>query len=56
MTRMLDPREFFGPHGRIARAMPDYEVRPEQERMMAAVQAAIAASDVCLVEAGTGVG
>lgn len=53
---MTDPREFFGPRGRIARAMPGYEVRPEQERMMAAVQAAIAASDVCLVEAGTGVG
>lgn len=56
MTRMIDPRDFFGPRGRIARAMPGYEVRPEQERMMAAVQCAIAASDVCLVEAGTGVG
>lgn len=56
MTRDTDPRDFFGPHGRIARAMPGYEVRPEQERMMAAVQCAIAASDVCLVEAGTGVG
>ncbi len=51
-----NPNEYFGPSGRIAQAMTNYEVRPEQVAMMDAVQAAIATSDVCLIEAGTGVG
>jgi ATP-dependent DNA helicase DinG len=46
----------FGRGGRVAGAMPDFEHRAEQERMMEAVEAAIAHHDVCLVEAGTGVG
>lgn len=48
--------EVFGRRGLIARAMPGYEHRPEQERMMEAVQTAIARGDIALVEAGTGVG
>ena len=46
----------FGRNGILARAMHDYEHRREQEQMMEAVDAAITHHDVCLVEAGTGVG
>lgn len=48
--------DFFAADGTLSRAMPGYEYRPEQERMMEAVRAAITHDDVCLVEAGTGVG
>ncbi len=54
--RRLTGRDVFGEDGLCARALPDYEHRPEQERMMEAVTAAIAHDDACLVEAGTGVG
>ncbi len=52
-----DPaHDVFGPGGLMARHLPGWEHRPEQERMCAAVARAIAQMDVCLVEAGTGVG
>lgn len=54
--RTLTGRDVFGEGGLCARGLPDYEHRPEQERMMEAVTAAIAHDDACLVEAGTGVG
>lgn len=54
--RPLTGREVFGKDGLCARGLPDYEYRPEQERMMDAVAQAIAHDDACLVEAGTGVG
>jgi len=54
--RYRDSRGVFGSGGLIAGVMRDHEHRPEQERMMEAVQRAIAREDVCLVEAGTGVG
>ncbi len=54
--RPLTGRDVFGEGGLCARGLPDYEHRPEQERMMEAVTAAIAHDDACLVEAGTGVG
>lgn len=56
-ARSVDPaRDVFGPGGLMARHLPGWEHRPEQERMFAAVSRAIANVDVCLVEAGTGVG
>lgn len=54
--RKLSPAKVFGRKGLIAGALPDFEHRPEQERMMKAVGDAIVHDDVCLVEAGTGVG
>ncbi len=54
--RHLSGRDVFGVGGLCARALADYEHRPEQERMMDAVEEAIAHDDACLVEAGTGVG
>lgn len=56
MDRTSRPIDVFGRAGLLARTLPGFEYRPEQERMMAAVEAAIAHSDVCLVEGGTGVG
>lgn len=52
----LKPRQVFGKRGVIAEVLPDFEHRPEQERMMAVVADAIAHDDVCMAEAGTGVG
>jgi len=49
-------RQVFGRGGLCERSLSGYEYRPEQERMMEAVADAIARDDVCLVEAGTGVG
>lgn len=52
----LKPSQVFGKNGLAASALPGYEYRAEQERMMAAVQKAILTDDVIIVEAGTGVG
>lgn len=46
----------FGPSGRLARGLPGYEPRPEQEQMAAAVQRAFAEEAALIVEAGTGTG
>ncbi|MBP7127786.1 DEAD/DEAH box helicase, partial [Myxococcota bacterium] len=51
-----DIEAFFGPGGLLSRSLPGWEHRPEQQRMALAVARAIAQNDVCLVEAGTGVG
>lgn len=48
--------DILGPDGRIARALPHYESRPQQLEMALAVADAIRASRHLLVEAGTGVG
>lgn len=56
MAPPTDIEAFFGPGGVLARSMPGWEYRPEQQRMALAVAGAIARNDVCLVEAGTGVG
>lgn len=52
----ISGRHCFGPSGLVARLMPGYEYRPEQEKMMDVVASAIAHDDILLVEAGTGVG
>lgn len=56
MFLKLKPSQVFGKNGLAASALPGYEYRAEQERMMAAVQKAIMTDDVIIVEAGTGVG
>ena len=53
---VLTPASFFGPGGSVARALKNFETRPEQEQMAAAVYKAIAARSHLVVEAGTGVG
>lgn len=49
-------RDVFGPHGHLARAIPDYEYRPGQLRMARAVAEAIDRKETLLAEAGTGTG
>ncbi|MFO7676312.1 MAG: ATP-dependent DNA helicase [bacterium] len=46
----------FRPGGRLERALPDWEPRPQQLAMARAVEAAFAADGRLAVEAGTGVG
>jgi ATP-dependent DNA helicase DinG len=48
--------EFFGPDGRLAQVLPGYEPRPEQAALADAVEAALAADEHLLAEAGTGTG
>ena len=52
----LDPSSTLGPDGAIARRLPRYEARPEQQAMSAAVARAIQGGGHLMVEAGTGVG
>lgn len=52
----LDVTSVLGEDGRIAARLEDYEPRPEQLEMAREVEAAIAAKEHLLVEAGTGVG
>jgi ATP-dependent DNA helicase DinG len=46
----------FGPGGALARALVDYEPRPEQAALAAAVEHALATGEHLVAEAGTGVG
>ncbi|HZT92321.1 MAG TPA: ATP-dependent DNA helicase [Gaiellaceae bacterium] len=46
----------FGPGGALAHALPEYEPRPEQAALAAAVERALARAEHLLAEAGTGVG
>ncbi|HOW70131.1 MAG TPA: helicase C-terminal domain-containing protein [Phycisphaerae bacterium] len=48
--------DMLGPGGTIARRLPNYEQRPEQLEMAAAVERAFEESRHLVVEAGTGVG
>ncbi|MDB4614068.1 DEAD/DEAH box helicase [bacterium] len=52
----LDVTSVLGEDGRIAARLDDYEPRPEQLEMAREVEAAIAAKEHLLIEAGTGVG
>lgn len=49
-------RDLLGPDGPVARRLPDYEVRPQQLELAAAVAAAIADRRHLIAEAGTGTG
>ena len=53
---MITPAEILGPQGRIAARLKNYEERPQQLAMAAAVAAAIEGRRHLIVEAGTGVG
>jgi ATP-dependent DNA helicase DinG len=48
--------DVFGPGGALARALPDYEPRPEQAALACAVESALATGEHLVAEAGTGVG
>lgn len=52
----MSHHDILGPHGAIARRLPNYEPRAEQLRMADAVADALARPGHLLVEAGTGVG
>lgn len=54
--KRISPSTVFGRNGLLAAIMPGFEYRYEQEQMMGVVEEAIAHHDVCLVEAGTGIG
>jgi len=49
-------KHIFSQTGPLAKAMPNYEVRPEQIEMALDISEAISNSDHLIVEAGTGVG
>ena len=53
---MIKLEEIFGPDGAVGRRLQNYEHRPQQVTMAAAVQDAIGAQEHLMVEAGTGVG
>src|SRR5436190_1624283 len=52
----LDAHAILGPRGRVAQRLKQYEDRPQQLEMAAAVERAIQAGEHLLVEAGTGTG
>ena len=55
----LDPAELsnvFGPGSGMARALPHYEVRPQQAQMMECVAEAFNGDGIAVVEAPTGIG
>lgn len=56
MTTQWDTAGILGPQGRIAARLRQYEDRPQQLEMAAAVAQAIAAKEHLIVEAGTGTG
>ncbi len=49
-------KDIFSPTGLLAKKIPFYEYRPEQEQMAGAVQRAMAQERFLIVEAGTGTG
>ncbi len=53
---MVTSAEILGPDGRIAARLGNYEFRPQQMEMAAAVTAALNDREHLIVEAGTGVG
>ncbi|MCA9175476.1 MAG: DEAD/DEAH box helicase [Planctomycetales bacterium] len=53
---MLTPEHILGASGRIAARLPNYEERPQQLEMAAAVHESLAQGEHLIVEAGTGVG
>jgi ATP-dependent DNA helicase DinG len=52
----MSVQSILGPAGAIAKALPNYEARPEQLEMAEAVAAAIGGARHLMAEAGTGVG
>jgi ATP-dependent DNA helicase DinG len=52
----IDVANLLSPDGAIARRLKDFESRPQQVEMAAAVQRAMSGKSRLVVEAGTGVG
>ncbi|MCH7958929.1 MAG: DEAD/DEAH box helicase [Candidatus Hydrogenedentes bacterium] len=48
--------DHIGPDSAIAKALPDFEVRPQQEQMMNAIARAFNTESIAVIEAPTGVG
>ncbi len=48
--------DHFGPGGALARALPEFEQRPQQAALAAEVASSLAAGRHLVAEAGTGVG
>jgi ATP-dependent DNA helicase DinG len=48
--------DVFGPGGALEHALPEYEPRPEQAALAAAIERALAVGEHLVAEAGTGVG
>jgi ATP-dependent DNA helicase DinG len=53
---MMNSKQILGAHGLVAAQSPDFQPRPQQLDMAAAVEKALKKSSHLLVEAGTGVG
>lgn len=53
---MPDIRAFFSANGPLARAIPGYTVRAQQQEMAHAIAETIAANSILVAEAGTGTG
>jgi len=56
MVDHVDMQDIFGSDGMLARALPNYEERPQQVAMSQCVWEALQARQTLLVEAGTGTG
>jgi ATP-dependent DNA helicase DinG len=56
MVDRVDMQDIFGADGMLARALPNYEERPQQVAMSQRVWEALQARQTLLVEAGTGTG
>ncbi len=56
MSDAASVQSLLGPEGAIARRLPEYERRPQQLQMAAAIETALAERRTLLAEAGTGVG
>jgi ATP-dependent DNA helicase DinG len=56
MVDRFDMQDIFGADGMLARALPNYEERPQQVAMSQRVWEALQARQTLLVEAGTGTG
>jgi ATP-dependent DNA helicase DinG len=56
MVDRFDMQDIFGVDGMLARALPNYEERPQQVAMSQRVWEALQARQTLLVEAGTGTG
>ncbi|MHC4154851.1 MAG: hypothetical protein ACYST6_08020 [Planctomycetota bacterium] len=53
---LLNVHQMLAPEGPVSKAMTGFEPRPQQVRMAASVQEALAGTRHLAVEAGTGVG
>ncbi|MCW8917675.1 MAG: ATP-dependent DNA helicase [Gammaproteobacteria bacterium] len=53
---MHSPHDILGPNGQLAKRLPGFAARPQQQEMAAAVAQALADNSLLIAEAGTGTG